>query len=158
MAQGVQLDRQLADALRRPSQGAVVWRPGGDRLEQGIEVRQQRHVGVDAPLAAAAWPAHTARVQRGVRPQFLQAASDPGPRQARGAGHHGNAARPEGLRLRRGPQASRAHVQHRRQGFVLRPQNALRVHVSRDISAQCLRRGRLSSLLAELRWRGALCP
>ena len=120
MAQGLQLDRQLADALRRPSQGAVVRRPGGDRFEQGIEVRQQRHVGVDAPLAAAARPPHTAGVQRGVRPQFLQAASDPGPRQARRTGHHRNAAMSQGLRLGGGPQASRALVQHRRQGFVFR--------------------------------------
>ena len=131
MAQGLQLDRQLADALRRPSQGAVVRRPGGDRLEQGVEVRQQRHVGVDAPLAAAARPTHTAGVQRGVRPQFLQAASDPGPRQARRTGHHRNAAMSQGLRLGGGPQASRALVQHRRQGFVFRPQGAFRVHPSR---------------------------
>ncbi len=54
MAQGLQLGGQLADALGCPSQGAVVRRPGGDRFEQGVEVLQQRQVGVDAPLAAAA--------------------------------------------------------------------------------------------------------
>ena len=131
MAQGLQLDRQLADALRRPSQGAVVRRPGGDRFEQGIEVRQQRHVGVDAPLAAAARPTHTAGVQRGVRPQFLQAASDPGPRHPRGPGHLGNAAMPQRLRLGGGPQAPRALVQHRRQSFVLRSQSLFGIHTSR---------------------------
>ena len=131
MAQGLQLDRQLAEALRRPSQGAVVRRPGGDRLEQGVEVRQQRHVGVDAPLAAAARPTHTAGVQRFVRPQLLQAANDPSPRQAGRPGDQGHPAMSQRLRFGRGPQAARALVQHRRQGFVFRPQCSFDVHPSR---------------------------
>ena len=126
MAEGLQLGRQFADTLRRPAQGAVVRCSGGDRLEQGVEVRHQRHIRVDAPLATAAYgPDPT------VRPiSVADTAGDARPRHARSPGDQSNAAMPYRFGLGGRPQASRAFAQHRRQGRVLRS-HRFDVHTSR---------------------------
>ena len=119
VAQSLQLSRQRADTLRRPTQGAVVGRPGGGRLEQGVEVRHQRGVRIDAPLATPACPPRTVRLQRFVRSELPDTSGDPRPRHARRSGDQSYAAMPYRFGLGGRPQATRAFVQHRRQGRVL---------------------------------------
>ena len=118
--QRLQLGGELAHALGGPPQGAVVRLAGGDRLQQRVQVRDQRRVGVHDTLATAAGAPRAPGIQRVLRSQFLDAARDPRPRHAGRARDQGDSPVADRFGFGSRPQPTRALVQHRRERFVLR--------------------------------------
>ena len=119
---GLQLGGQFGQALRRPAKRIVVRSARRDRLDQCIEVRQQRNVRIDDALTATPRVARTLRGQRRLRPQLLDATRNPCPRNPCGAIDHRDAAMANRLRLSGRPQTLSPLRQHRRKRLVLRSQ------------------------------------
>ena len=91
VAQTVERHRQRPCALARPPQRRVGI-AGGGRLNQRIQIAQQRRVEIDRALAAAARPSRPAARERLVRRQFTQTALDGRCRDTRGSGDQRRAA------------------------------------------------------------------
>ena len=96
--------------------------PGGGRLDQRIQIAQQRRVEIDRALAAAARPSRPAARERLVRRQFTQTALDGRCRDTRGSGDQRRAAITDRLGLSRRPHAARSLREHGRQRCMLCPQ------------------------------------
>src|SRR5207245_9438200 len=88
---------------------------------QPFEIGQQGRIFHQRLLAAAAGSPNPLRGYVAWRGQLLEAASNRGVRDPRGARHHRDAATPCCPGLRRGPNPPRSLRQRWRQGFVLRP-------------------------------------
>ena len=121
VAQTVERHRQRPCALARPPQRRVGI-AGGGRLNQRIQIAQQRRVEIDRALAAAARPSRPAARERLVRRQFTQTALDGRCRDTRGSGDQRRAAIPDRLGLSRRPHPARSLREHGRQRCMLCPQ------------------------------------
>ena len=100
VAQTVERHRQRPCALARPPQRRVGI-AGGGRLNQRIQIAQQRRVEIDRALAAAARPSRPAARERLVRRQFTQTALDGRCRDTCGSGDQRRAAITDRLGLSR---------------------------------------------------------
>ena len=123
VAQTVERHRQRPCALARPPQRRVGI-AGGGRLDQRIQIAQQRRVEIDRALAAAARPSRPAARERLVRRQFTQTALDGRCRDTRGSGDQRRAAIPDRLGLSRRPHPARSLREHGRQRCMLCPQGS----------------------------------
>ena len=121
VAQTVERHRQRPCALARPPQRRVGI-AGGGRLNQRIQIAQQRRVEIDRALAAAARPSRPAARERLVRRQFTQTALDGRCRDTRGSGDQRRAAITDRLGLSRRPHPARSLREHGRQRCMLCPQ------------------------------------
>ena len=121
VAQTVERHRQRPCALARPPQRRVGI-AGGGRLNQRIQIAQQRRVEIDRALAAAARPSRPAARERLVRRQFTQTALDGRCRDTRGSGDQRRAAITDRLGLSRRPHPARSLREHGRQHCMLCPQ------------------------------------
>ena len=123
VAQTVERHRQRPCALARPPQRRVGI-AGGGRLDQRIQIAQQRRVEIDRALAAAARPSRPAARERLVRRQFTQTALDGRCRDTRGSGDQRRAAITDRLGLSRRPHPARSLREHGRQRCMLCPQGS----------------------------------
>ena len=121
VAQTVERHRQRPCALARPPQRRVGI-AGGGRLNQRIQIAQQRRVEIDRALAAAARPSRPAARERLVRRQFTQTALDGRCRDTCGSGDQRRAAITDRLGLSRRPHPARSLREHGRQRCMLCPQ------------------------------------
>ena len=121
VAQTVERHRHRPCALARPPQRRVGI-AGGGRLNQRIQIAQQRRVEIDRALAAAARPSRPAARERLVRRQFTQTALDGRCRDTRGSGDQRRAAITDRLGLSRRPHPARSLREHGRQRCMLCPQ------------------------------------
>ena len=121
VAQTVERHRQRPCALARPPQRRVGI-AGGGRLNQRIQIAQQRRVEIDRALAAAARPSRPAARERLVRRQFTQTALDGRCRDTCGSGDQRRAAITDRLGLSRRPHQARSLCEHGRQRCMLCPQ------------------------------------
>lgn len=112
---------QRARTQARPPQGRVrIARRR--RLDQGIQIPEQRRIEVDDALAAAARPPGPRAGERLSRRELTQAPLNGRRRDPCGARHLRNPAVADCLRFRGRPHPARSLRQHRRQGRMLRAQ------------------------------------
>ena len=127
MAQPVERHGQRARTQAGPAQRRVGI-AGRRRLDQRIQVAQQRRVELGGALPAAARLPRPRADERFARRQLTQAALNRRRRDPRRARHLRDAAVADRLRFGRRPQSARSLRQHRRRGRMLGPQRG-QIHV-----------------------------